>query len=118
MGFLKNEIFASAGNQTHPPEQNQNQKPKQTQMKINTTLATIVAVTLMGSALCHAQEDKKQKQFDKLDADKSGTLTLVEYTSKVKTPEREAAFAARDTDKDGSLTFVEFCTAPAKNAAE
>ncbi len=88
-------------------------------MKINTTLATIVAVTLMGSALCHAQEvTKKQQQFEKLDADKSGTLTLVEYTSKVKGPEREAAFAARDTDKDGSLTLVEFCTAPAKKAAE
>ena len=56
-------------------------------MKKTTTLATIVAVTLMGSALCHAQEDKKQQQFNKLDADKSGTLTLAEYTSKVKTPE-------------------------------
>jgi hypothetical protein len=94
--------------------QNQTNKPKQTQMKINTTLATIVAVTLMGSALCHAQEDKKQKQFDKLDADKSGTLTMAEYTSKAKGPEREAAFTARDTDKDGSLTLVEFSTAPAK----
>ena len=83
-------------------------------MKINTTLATIVAVTLMGSALCHAQEDKKKIQFDKLDADKSGTLTLAEYTSKVKTPEREAAFADRDTDKDGSLTLLEFSTPPAK----
>ena len=84
-------------------------------MKKTTTLATIVAVTLMGSALCHAQEvDKKKLQFDKLDADKSGTLTLAEYTSKVKTPEREAAFADRDTDKDGSLTLVEFSTPPAK----
>jgi len=40
-------------------------------MKINTTLATVVAVTLMGSALCHAQEDKKKIAFDKLDADKA-----------------------------------------------
>jgi hypothetical protein len=68
----------------------------------------------MGSAPSHAQEDKKQKQFNKLDADKSGTLTLVEYTSIVKTPEREAVFAAKDTDKDASLTLVEFCTPPAK----
>ena len=83
-------------------------------MKNNKTLATAVAVTLMGSALCHAQEDKRQKQFNKLDADKSGTLTLVEYTSINPGPEREAAFAARDTDKDGSLTLVEFSTAPAK----
>jgi Ca2+-binding EF-hand superfamily protein len=87
-------------------------------MKINTTLATIVAVTLMGSALCHAQEDKKQKQFDKLDADKSGTLTMAEYTSKAKGPEREAAFTARDTDKDASLTLLEFCTPPDKKVAE
>jgi hypothetical protein len=39
---------------------------------------------------------------------------MAEYTSKVKTPEREAAFVARDTDKDGSLTLLEFSTAPAK----
>jgi len=83
-------------------------------MKKTITLATVVAVTLIGSTLCHAQEDKKQKQFNKLDADKSGTLTLVEYTSINPGPEREAAFAARDTDKDGSLTLVEFSTAPAK----
>ena len=87
-------------------------------MKINTTLATVIAVTLMGSALCHAQETPKQKQCNKLDADKSGTLTLAEYISINPGAAREAAFAARDTDKDGSLTFVEFCTAPAKNAAE
>jgi Ca2+-binding EF-hand superfamily protein len=84
-------------------------------MKITTTLATVVAVTLMGSAVCHAQEvDKKKQQFDKLDADKSGTLTMAEYTSIAKGPEREAAFTARDTDKDGSLTLVEFSTPPAK----
>ena len=86
-----------------------------TQMKKTTTLATIVAVTLMGSALCHAQEvDRRQKQFNKLDADKSGTLTMVEYTSINPGPEREAAFTLRDTDKDGSLTLLEFSTRPAK----
>ncbi len=91
-------------------------------MKITTSLATAVAVglTMMGSSLCQAQDapDKKQKQFNKLDTDKSGTLTLAEYTAKVKTPEREAAFTARDTDKDGSLTLQEFSTPPAKSAAE
>jgi hypothetical protein len=81
-------------------------------MKKTTTLAAIVAVTLMGSALCHAQD--KSKQFEKIDADKSGTLTMAEYTSIAKGPEREAAFTARDTDKDGSLTLVEFSTPPAK----
>ena len=83
-------------------------------MKINTTLATIVAVTLVGSALCHAQETPKQTQFNYLDADKSGTLTMAEYTSLVKGPEREAAFAGKDTDKDSSLTLLEFSTPPAK----
>jgi hypothetical protein len=92
------------------PNNKPNNKPKQTQMKINTTLATIVAVTLMGSALCHAEETPKQKQFNKLDADKSGTLTMAEYTSINPGPVREAAFAERDTDKDGSLTLVEFST--------
>jgi hypothetical protein len=72
----------------------------------------------MGSAPSHAQEDKRQKQFNKLDADKSGTLTMAEYTSIAKGPEREAAFTARDTDKDASLTLLEFCTPPAKKVAE
>ncbi len=88
-------------------------------MKKTTTLATIVAATLMGSTPCQAQEvTKKQQAFERLDADKSGTLTLEEYTSKVKTPERAAHFTARDTDKNGSLTLQEFSTPPAKSAAE
>jgi arylsulfatase A-like enzyme len=73
-----------------------------------------LAVTVKGSAPSHAQENKKEIQFNKLDADKSGTLTMAEYTSIAKGPEREAAFTARDTDKDGSLTLLEFSTAPAK----
>jgi hypothetical protein len=88
-------------------------------MKKTITLATVVAVTLIGSSLCQAQEvSKKQVQFEKLDIDKSGTLTLEEYTAKVKTPERTEAFTARDTDKNGSLTLQEFSTPPAKSAAE
>jgi len=83
-------------------------------MKITTTLATVVAVTLVGSALCHAQEPPKQTQFNYLDADKSGTLTMAEYISINPGPRREAGFAALDTDKDGSLTLVEFSTPPAK----
>jgi len=73
-----------------------------------------LAVTVKGSAPSHAQENKKEIQFNKLDADKSGTLTMAEYTSIAKGPEREAAFTARDTDKDSSLTLLEFSTAPAK----
>ena len=88
-------------------------------MKKTITLATVVAVTLIGSTLCQAQEvSKKQQQFERLDTDQNGTLTLEEYTVKVKTPERTEAFTARDTDKNGSLTLQEFSTPPAKSAAE
>jgi Ca2+-binding EF-hand superfamily protein len=84
-------------------------------MKKTLTLATVVAVTLIGSTLCQAQEvSKKQVQFEKLDTDKSGTLSLEEYTAKVKTPERTEAFNGRDADKNGSLTLQEFSTPPAK----
>ena len=77
-----------------------------------------LAVTVKGSAPSHAQEDKKEIQFNKLDADKSGTLTMAEYTSIAKGPEREANFTLRDADKDGSLTLLEFSTPPAKKVAE
>jgi arylsulfatase A-like enzyme len=77
-----------------------------------------LAVTVKGSAPSHAQEDKKEIQFNKLDADKSGTLTMAEYTSIAKGPEREANFTLRDVDKDGSLTLLEFSTPPAKKVAE
>ena len=88
-------------------------------MKKTITLATVVAVTLIGSTLCQAQEvSKKQQAFERLDTDQNGTLTLEEYTAKVKTPERTEAFTARDTDKNGSLTLQEFSTPPAKSAAE
>ena len=60
-------------------------------MKKTSFLATVVAVglSMMGSSLCQAQEapDKKQKQFDKLDADKNGSVSLEEFSaSKAKTP--------------------------------
>lgn len=88
-------------------------------MKKTLTLATVVAVTLMGSTLCQAQEvTKKQQQFEKLGADKSGTLTLEEYTSIINTPERAEHFESLDTDGSGSLTLQEFSTPPAKSAAE
>jgi len=84
-------------------------------MKINTTLATIVAVTLMGSAVCHAQEDKKKIQFDKLDADKSGSISLEEYKAKSKTPDTaDAKFAKLDTDKNGSVSLEEWSAIGAK----
>ena len=93
-------------------------------MKKTTTLATVAAVTLMGSALCHAQDAsaKRQKQFNKLDADKNGSLILEEYTSIAGDSEdatRRAAFFKRlDADANGSLTFEEFTSNPNRRSKE
>jgi hypothetical protein len=90
-------------------------------MKISTTLATAVTVslTLMGSTLCHAQEvSRKQLNFDRLDADKNGSLTLEEYTSIINTPERAAEFTGRDVDKNGTLTLKEFSQPAVKKSTE
>jgi Ca2+-binding EF-hand superfamily protein len=85
-------------------------------MKINTTLATIVAVTLMGSAVCHAQD--KAKQFEKLDADKNGAVTLEEYKARSKKPElADARFAKLDADKNGTVSLEEWSGTPAKKEA-
>ena len=85
-------------------------------MKKTTTLATIVAVTLMGSAVCHAQDSAKAKQFEKIDADKNGSISLEEYKAKSKTPDTaDAKFAKLDTDKNGSLSLEEWAT-PQKRA--
>jgi len=84
-------------------------------MKKNTTLATIVAVTLMGSAVCHAQD--KAKQFEKLDADKNGAVSLEEYKAKSKKPEKaDARFAKLDADKNGSVSLEEWSAVGAKKA--
>ena len=90
-------------------------------MKISTTLATAVTVslTLMGSTLCHAQEvSRKQLNFDRLDADKNGSLTLEEYTSINNTPERAVEFTGRDVDKNGTLTLKEFSQPAVKKSTE
>ena len=82
-------------------------------MKINTTLATIVAVTLMGSAVCHAQD--KAKQFEKLDTDKNGAVTLEEMKAAAKDPAKaEKSFPKLDADKNGSLSLEEWTAGPAK----
>ena len=84
-------------------------------MKINTTLATVVAVTLMGSAVCHAQD--KSKQFEKLDTDKNGAVSLEEYKAKSKTPDTaDAKFAKLDADKNGSVSLEEWSAVGAKKA--
>jgi Ca2+-binding EF-hand superfamily protein len=86
-------------------------------MKTPPLVTTVVTVTLMGSALCHAQDaaDKKQKQFEKLDADQNGSLSVEEYLSIVNTPERAEHFKRLDADENGSLTLEEFSTPPGKN---
>ena len=83
-------------------------------MKKTTTLATVVAITLMGSALCHAQ-DAKKNQFNKLDADKNGSISLEELKAKSKTPEQaDKKFKKLDADKNGSLSLEEWSAGPAK----
>jgi len=85
-------------------------------MKKTTTLAPVVAVTLMGSALCHAQAaDPKKKQFEKLDADKNGSISLEEFKAKSKTPDTaDAKFAKIDADKNGSVSLEEWSAGSAK----
>ena len=87
-------------------------------MKINTTLATIVAVALMGSALCYAQDAdaaKKQKQFEKIDADKNGSISLEELKAGSKDPAKaEKNFTKLDADKNGALSLEEYSAAPTK----
>ena len=89
-------------------------------MKKTTTLATIVAVTLMGSALCQAQDAPKkapnpQQKFEKLDADKNGSVSSEEFKAKAKDPAKaDKQFARLDSDKNGSLSLEEFSTPPAK----
>ena len=80
-------------------------------MKNNKTLATAVAVTLLGSTLCHAQtrDEKIKIQFNTLDLDKSGSISLEEFTFGSKTPDAAGGqFARIDTDKDGLILFEEF----------
>ncbi len=84
-------------------------------MKKTTTLATVVAITLMGSAVCHAQDSAKAKQFEKLDADKNGSISLEEFKAKSKTPDTaDAKFAKIDADKNGSVSLEEWSAGSAK----
>ena len=92
----------------------------QTQMKKTTTLATVVAVTLMGSALCQAQDAPKkapnpQQKFEKLDADKNGSVSSDEFKANAKDPAKaDKQFAKLDADKNGSLSLEEFSAAKPK----
>ena len=93
-------------------------------MKISTTLATAftVSLTLMGSALCQAEEAPRkgpnpQKQFDKLDADKNGSVSLEEFKATHKKPDiADKQFARLDADKNGSISLEELSAPRAKKA--
>jgi len=91
-------------------------------MKISTTLATAftVSLTLMGSALCQAQDAPRkgpdsQKKFNKLDADKNGSISLEEFKAAAKNPDKaDKQFAKLDADKNGSISLEELSAARAK----
>ena len=91
-------------------------------MKATNYLATAVAIglTMMGSALCHAQDaDKRKMQFGRLDTDKNGSISLEEFKAKSKTPETaDTKFARIDTDKNGSLSLEEWATPKNKATKE
>ena len=88
-------------------------------MKATNYLATAVAIglTMMGSSLCHAQDaDKRKAQFERLDTDNNGSISLEEFKARSKTPETaDTKFARIDTDKNGSLSLEEWTT-PQKKA--
>ena len=55
------------------------------------------------------------KQFEKLDTDKNGAVSLEEYKAKSKTPDTaDAKFAKLDTDKNGSVSLEEWTAGSAK----
>ena len=89
-------------------------------MKKTTTLATVVAVTLMGSALCQAQDAPKkapnpQQKFEKLDADKNGSVSSDEFKANAKDPAKaEKQFSKIDADKNGSVSLEEWSAKSAK----
>jgi len=89
-------------------------------MKKTTSLATVVAITLMGSALCQAQDAPKkapnpQQKFEKLDADKNGSVSSDEFKANAKDPAKaEKQFAKIDADKNGSVSLEEWSAKSAK----
>jgi len=60
----------------------------------------------------------KANQFEKLDADKNGAVTLEEYKARSKKPElADARFAKLDADKNGTVSLEEWSGTPAKKEA-
>lgn len=96
-------------------------------MKRNTSIAFILAtaMTCLGTGLSLANKPAAKKPanpkaaFEKLDADKSGAISLEEFKANAPDAEKAAArFATLDADKDGSLSAEEFGKAQAGKAKQ
>ena len=79
------------------------------------TIALVTSISLVGSTLLQAEEAKKKPAkdpkaaFEKLDADKNGSISKEEFSAPAKDPAKaEAAFAKKDANQDGSLSPEEF----------
>ena len=53
-------------------------------------------------------------QFQKLDADKDGSLSVTEFTGKRDAEKAKKAFDRKDANKDGKLSLEEFKAMPGK----
>ena len=82
--------------------------------------AFTVVLAIMSSNPCHAGDAPKkapntEKKFEKLDADKNGSLSLEEFKARAKDPAKaEKKFTKLDSDKNGSLSLSEFSARPPK----
>lgn len=85
-------------------------------MKSKTFKLSAIALGLFACSYTMSAQDKKEPNFDKMfnrfDADKSGSISLEEFTStkrknEVPVEKLEKKYAKLDADKDGALTLVE-----------
>ena len=79
---------------------------------LKTAFVTVSVTTLFAiSPLSHAKGDR----FSKMDANADGKVSVEEYSSKLKKPEKGAKrFARLDTDGDGFLNKEELAIKPSK----
>ena len=92
-------------------------------MKKSLFLSPLILTTflaLLGSHPLRAEDDAKKKdpakKFEKLDADKNGSVNLDEFKASKKDPAKaESVFNAKDTNKDGALSLEEFSAKKVKS---
>ncbi|MFM8766075.1 MAG: EF-hand domain-containing protein [Spartobacteria bacterium] len=89
-------------------------------MKKTSTFLTSfgIGLAILSTGLVHAAEPPKEtptddskiaKRFEKLDADKNGSISLDEFKANAKNPANaEKKFGKLDTDNNGSLSLAEF----------